>query len=609
MIARVALSLAWSAALALLAYPAQAQIIGQQSGIMGGEAGFLAPSGTAAASTVTLDAMPYERTVTCSDYTVTGTWTGSAPTTWTASPSGDSGACSDTGGGTFSCVVDVAPDASGEGVETITIGDQTVTIGFYVDGEHSCFLSQSVDGSYNSGVADLDAVATWTNLGSSAKNVTQGTGAAQPTLRTGIVDDQPMVRCDGGDRVAAATAADWTFLHNGTDWTIDAIAVQSQSNPNNQYAIASTANAVSTTSIGTVFFGDDRSSVSFNDRLRTLIVDNSGGAPIDLISVDDVWPAQKFSLVTSILDDDGGAGVDAYQYCNGSACGTASQSGGYSASAPNQPLNLCALGAGTLPLTGDVFRVLIYQSALTSTQRAINQAVDEWALGSTLPVAPPTLHLDSSYLASVTTASSTVTSWRSTGIITTAVTEATNPPTHSGTGSTAQVDFDGTNDKLAWTATLTPTASAWHVVAVVTPDAVDTNGTGASCYVNDAAWQDSGGYRGLNFRSSAGTTYAIAYNYDGSADCAETTITLGAKQVLDASLSGGNVRIGVNGGSLTTTASGNTSVSTTAGNIGADYVGSRFFDGKIHELLVYPAALSSGDRTTLIDSLKTKWGI
>jgi hypothetical protein len=39
-------------------------------------------------------------------------------------------------------------------------------------------------------------------------------------------------------------------------------------------------------------------------------------------------------------------------------------------------------------LTGDVTKVLIYASSLTSTQRGINLAVDEWALGGTLPVTP-----------------------------------------------------------------------------------------------------------------------------------------------------------------------------------------------------------------------------
>ena len=57
-------------------------------------------------------------------------------------------------------------------------------------------------------------------------------------------------------------------------------------------------------------------------------------------------------------------------------------------STPLGPLTLCAETDAGVPLTGDLFRVLIYASALTSTQRGINLAVDEWALGGTLPVTP-----------------------------------------------------------------------------------------------------------------------------------------------------------------------------------------------------------------------------
>jgi hypothetical protein len=337
--------------------------------------------------TVTIDAMPYERTVTCGSYTVTGDYTGALPS-WTASPSGASGSCSDTGGGGFSCVVDVDPDAVGEGVETITIGTETVTIGFYVDGEHSCFLSQSVNGSYNSGLSDLDAVATWENLGSSALDVTQGTGSAQPTFRTSIVGGNPVVRCDGGDRVAAATASDWTFLHNGTDWTFEHLTNPSLANPNAYYIVAATTNTATGTSTGLTVWGDDRAATPANQKANVLVANAGGSAPISFASADNAWPAQVFSLISGTLDDDGGAGVDFTETCNGSACGTATKGPAYAAGSPNSALVICALPGGTQGLTGDLFRILIYQSALTATQRGINKAVDEWALGGTLPVTP-----------------------------------------------------------------------------------------------------------------------------------------------------------------------------------------------------------------------------
>ena len=129
--------LAWGAVVALLAYPSHARILGQQTGIMGSDDGIWRPATTA--PTITIDALPYARTVTCSSYTLTGTAPGAGAVTWSASPSGASGAC--TGTTSWSCVVDVDPDATGEGVETITVAQSgatsaTATIGFYVDGEH-----------------------------------------------------------------------------------------------------------------------------------------------------------------------------------------------------------------------------------------------------------------------------------------------------------------------------------------------------------------------------------------------------------------------------------------------------------------------------------------
>lgn len=381
-----ALWLAWGAVVALLAYPAGAQIIGQQSGIMGGDSGFLRPVGGAPA-TLTLDAMPYTRTVTCGSYTLTGTYTGNVPT-WSASPSGESGSCSDSGGGAFSCVVSIAPDASGEGVETITVtngASDTETIGFYVNGAHSCFLSQSVDGSYNSTFADLDPVATWENLGSSALDVTQGTGAAQPTFRTSIVGGQPAVSCDGGDLVTASTASDWTFVANGTSTTTEVVWMQDTAS-GSFYAPIGTAPLAS----GGRGFALAMNDSTVNEGHRTYTW-NVANAITLTTSAADVMPDGAFNLAAMVIAIDvAPAAPDLIQYTNG--INTASSDQTFSLSTPTTGLTICASnssGSGVFAITGDVFRALIYDgTALDATQRAINKSVDEWALGGTFPVTP-----------------------------------------------------------------------------------------------------------------------------------------------------------------------------------------------------------------------------
>ena len=329
---------------------------------------------------------PYTRTVGCGSVTITGTYiNGSFPNaTWSASPSGASGSCTNGGAGVFSCVVSVAPDAVGEGVETITVtdgdvaNDQTVDLGFYVDGAHTCFLSQSVNGSYNVGLADLDAVATWENLGTSALDVTQGTGSLQPTFRTGIVGGQPVVRCDGGDRLQAATASPWIFMHNGTDSTISSVSQRT--------GTAAQQHIVTNKGASDIVIGARLMYLPTNVRSYFNL---GGGATVwSIQSANNAAAINLFHGITGITDDDGGAGADGFLDTNGTVVSSTAASA-YSAAASGNGLALCADGSAlTQPLTGDIFRIIIYQSALTSTQRGINKAVDEWALGGTLPVTP-----------------------------------------------------------------------------------------------------------------------------------------------------------------------------------------------------------------------------
>ena len=340
----------------------------------------LEPTFTAGGATasVTIDAPAYTRTVTCSDYTLTGTASGPEAVTWSASPSGASGAC--TGTTSWSCVVDVAPDAVGEGVEVITVTQGTLTdtetIGFYVDGEHSCFLSQNVNGSYNVGLTDRDAVATWENLGSSALDATQGTAAAQPTFRTEFVNGQPIVRCDGGDVVTNSPASGWQFLHDGTDNTMDVVALDNATGGGQVYAgntSASVTNGMWVASNGASLLNAMRDAAG-----AALFNFNVAGAP--------GHAAYRFEGLTSVLDE-GGATEASFYKANTLIASQASVTG-YSVTATN-PFAICAAQSAYYTF-GDVFRISIYQSAISSTQRGINKAVDEWALGGTFPVTPTT---------------------------------------------------------------------------------------------------------------------------------------------------------------------------------------------------------------------------
>jgi hypothetical protein len=337
------------------------------------------PREDAASSTLTIDAMPYARTVTCGSYTLTGSASGAGAVSWSASPSGASGAC--TGTTSWSCVVSVAPDAAGEGVETITVSrgsaSDDVTIGFYVAGSHSCFLAQDTDGDYNATMADLDPVSTWSNYGTSGLDVSQATGTAQPTFRTGIVGGQPVVRFDGGDYLLASTASDWTFLHNGSTWSVEAVAKRDDTTTRVIIGNNTSGTSCALSSIGSFCFRFESTNT-----LRSLQTNAVGGTASATTTA--TMGTTTFNLLRG-----GVTSSDVFAQVNANAETTATKLASPTLTATG------ALGVGAHPgvsgtalLDGDVFRVVIYQSALTATQRGINQAVDEWALGGTLPVTP-----------------------------------------------------------------------------------------------------------------------------------------------------------------------------------------------------------------------------
>ncbi len=368
----------WALAL-LLAFPLHANAV--RLGGQTAERAVTLPSGPPLAIT----SQPFTRTVTCTGAkTLTGTATGAGAVTWSASPDGASGAC--TGTTSWSCPVAVSPNAAGEGVETITVsqsggGSATVTLGFYVAGAHSCFLAQSYDGAYNAGKLNLDAVGTWVNLGSSALNVTQSTGSAQPSYRTTLYGQQPGISCDGGDRIIGATAADWTFLHTGVDYTTDTISRYT--------AFTSTGIVLSTmTGSGNTILGARDAYVATSGGRFFYNVGNGAASNFLPIGAASTGDAFRMHLNQTTLQDDAGAGIDASIFTDGAANGTAARANAYGATDANA-IALCGnpvTGTGANFLTGDIWRVTIYSSKLSTTQLGINEAVDEWALGGTFPI-------------------------------------------------------------------------------------------------------------------------------------------------------------------------------------------------------------------------------
>jgi len=332
---------------------------------------------------VTIGAMPFARTVTATGLIVVSGTATNTPTsiTWSASPSGASG--SFTPAANWSGTVSISPTNAGEGVETITVtatndggsDTDTVTVGFYVTGAHSIFHAQNIDGQYNATLVNNDSIDRWQNLGSSAYDVIQPTLAARPTYKTNTVGGQPVAGFDGADNLydEILTAANWNFINNSVTCTTESV-----------YRTLTDTNSFQTCwhtflqASGGAYHGTDWRTT--NNRQWILSAFNISGTPSSGTA-----QAGKFQLNQAAKNT--ANANDQVAYLDGSLHLTSATTTNFNSSA------FFRLGGGAsisplAPLTGEIWRVMIYSTELSLVELQINEAVDEWALGATFPVTP-----------------------------------------------------------------------------------------------------------------------------------------------------------------------------------------------------------------------------
>jgi hypothetical protein len=168
------------------------------------------------------------------------------------------------------------------------------------------------------------------------------------------------------------------------------------------------------------------------------------------------------------------------------------------------------------------------------------------------------------------------------------------------------VRFDGSNDKLTSVAASNFVSASAHSVFVVGKAAsVSTNA--ASAFQNSAFYGDSSGYISIYLTS---TSLMGAYNWDGNADTATRSYTIGNNAIFYSQLSGGSIRARINGGTEASTVSGNTEVLTGTMQVGRQYNQNTYcLNGDIAEIIFYNVGLSSTNREKVEGYLAHKWGL
>ncbi len=142
-----------------------------------------------------------------------------------------------------------------------------------------------------------------TSTGSNG-GVMAATGAVRPTLTTDATLGKDVIEFDGASeylQVASSTQT-YNFLHNGRGGHVIIVAQITDANPDNIQAFLSNSNGFSS-SVGSLFAFDDRSSQGYNERVLSNAFKGSSGNIVTLnLSADNDFPVQQYNSASICVD-------------------------------------------------------------------------------------------------------------------------------------------------------------------------------------------------------------------------------------------------------------------------------------------------------------------
>lgn len=202
------------------------------------------------------------------------------------------------------------------------------------------------------------SVSQWNDKSSNGRNVTQGTGGAQPTTGSFTQNGLNVLSFDGGDSLAASTASHWTFLHNGSSYLFAGVfKVDSLGTTR-----ALWANMQGTgTSVGTAFFL--QSTNEFRHQVTNgsaVVVSNTAGTL-----------TTSYHVVSLLADPDNATAADRSSF---SVDGGTASANNTSTASPSSSAVLFRVGirGTTVPFLGKIGELIFVSGAnATETNRVL----------------------------------------------------------------------------------------------------------------------------------------------------------------------------------------------------------------------------------------------
>lgn len=180
---------------------------------------------------------------------------------------------------------------------------------------------------------------------------------------------------------------------------------------------------------------------------------------------------------------------------------------------------------------------------------------------------------------------------------------ASSTPASSTLGGYTCASLDGVNDFFQAVPSVPLSdiiSSAYHVFVVCQPsvDFDATSGVSLNTIIGDQS-----GYWSVGGWIPAASNRFSHYNWDGSSKNADVAYTSGAIACFESARSGSNiygrVHLAASSSSIASVASGATSVTTGNMAIGVDWGGTKFFAGKIAEIICVNRALTSTEQESM----------
>jgi hypothetical protein len=234
--------------------------------------------------------------------------------------------------------------------------------------------------------ASSSLITEWRDKSGNGKHVTAA-DALRPTYTSAGLSGRSVVTYSGSQRLQAATASDWAFMHNGSQYAIFAVwQAGTSSDPNAGYALCSTRTSGFT--LGTILFYDDRTSIPANNQIRQT-VGTSGGFNYILNFSSDGAHAANTPVIIGLQADVGNATASLRSTIRVND-GTAIQNNSTTTAAvtgdPQHPL-IVGSADGASFLTGFIAEFVIINGATTTdTRQRINgYLAHKWGLTANLP--------------------------------------------------------------------------------------------------------------------------------------------------------------------------------------------------------------------------------